>query len=144
MKKRRRKKSRQGKRYSQINFVSTLQLNFFSPCSKKIRIRHFVLFLAHYVTLASDSFTIATLAVQKGGKTPHPPSVSSRSGSATEVLSNFSYKRFSYSSQNNGAFPSSPQSLFQNKTKCENFVTVIRKSLFILKTFLVYSLRNRG
>ena len=68
MKKRRRKKSRQGKRYSQINFVSTLQLNFFSACSKKIRIRHFVLFLAHYATLASDSFTVAMLAGKKAGK----------------------------------------------------------------------------
>ena len=65
LKKRRRKKSRQGKRYSQINFVSTLQLYFFSACSEKIRIRHFVLFLAHYATLASDSFTIATLAGKK-------------------------------------------------------------------------------
>ena len=69
MKRRRRKKSRQGKRYSQINFVSTLKLNFFSACSKKIRIRHFVLYLAHYATLASDSFTVAMLAGKKGGKT---------------------------------------------------------------------------
>ena len=68
VKKPRRKKSRQGKRYSQINFVSTLQLNFFSACSKKIRIRHFVLFLAHYATLASDSFTVAMLAGKKAGK----------------------------------------------------------------------------
>ena len=75
MKKSRRKKSRQGKRYSQINFVSTLQLNFFSACSKKIRIRHFVLFLAHYATLASDSFTVAMLAGKKGGKTETPPSL---------------------------------------------------------------------
>ena len=68
MKKRRRKKSRQGKRYSQISFVSTLQLNFFSACSKKNCIRHFVLLLAHYATLASDSFTVAMLAGKKGGE----------------------------------------------------------------------------
>ena len=65
--------SRQGKQYSQINFVSALQLNFFSACSKKIRIRHFVLFLAHYATLGSDSFTVAMLAGKKGGKTAPPP-----------------------------------------------------------------------
>ena len=48
---------------------------FFSACSKKIRIRHFVLFLAHYATLASDSFTVAMLAGKKGGKTAPPPSL---------------------------------------------------------------------
>ena len=68
MKKRRRKKSQQGKRYSQINFVSTLQLNFFSACSKLIRVSHFVLFLAHYATLASDSLTVAMLVGKKAGK----------------------------------------------------------------------------
>ena len=70
MKKRRRKKSRQSKRYSQIIFVSTLLFNFFSASSKKIRIRHFVLFLAHYATIASDSFTVAMLAEKPG---PPPP-----------------------------------------------------------------------
>jgi len=69
MKKSRRKKSQQGKRYSQINFVSTFQLNFFSACSKQIRVSHFVLFLAHYATSARDSFTVAMLAGKKGGKT---------------------------------------------------------------------------
>ena len=46
-----------------------MQLNFFSACSKKIRIKHFVLFLAHYATLASDPFTVVTLAEKKGAKT---------------------------------------------------------------------------
>ena len=48
--------------------------SFFSACSKKIRIRHFVLFLAQYATLASDSFTVAMLAGKKVGKiAPLPP-----------------------------------------------------------------------
>ena len=73
MKKRRRKKSRQGKRYSQINFVSILHLDFVSPCSKKkIRIRDFALFLAQYATSTNDSFTVAMLTGKEGGKTGKP------------------------------------------------------------------------
>ena len=70
MKKLRRKKSRQGKRYLQINFVSALHLDVFSACSKKVRIRQF--FLAHYATSASDSFTVVMLAGKEGGKTGKP------------------------------------------------------------------------
>ena len=52
-----------------LDFKSAVQAIFANQfCSKKIHIRHFVLFLAHYATLASDSFTGAMLA----GKPPPP------------------------------------------------------------------------
>ena len=59
MKKRRRKKSRQGKRYSQMNFVSTLQLNFVLLVAKKL---NFIKTLAVITNLEEKRFFIFVLS----------------------------------------------------------------------------------